>query len=103
MTADMVAGDTGTVLRVNCERKSDGTPINLNGASVDLHWLDANGVLATRSMSIIDAPNGVVAYQFQADELYPHLMSFEVEITDAVGAVLKNVELIKQIVREAVS
>lgn len=102
---DFVEGDTGSVLRVTCLKKSDGTAINLTGATVRLKWIGSDGSTLTTQVMTIESPAsaGIVTYQFAADELFPHLMKFEVEITDAGGYVLSNLELIKQIVRPQLS
>ena len=98
-----VSGDTGSKLEVTCKDDDTGVVINLTGATVKLKWRDAAEVLQTKTMTIIDAVNGVVDYQFLADELIAPQMKFEVEITDSGGKVLHSIELIRESVRAALA
>ena len=48
----------------------NGTPINLNAATVDVYMEDLSGVakLAGASCSVDDATNGIVSYSWQAGD-----------------------------------
>ena len=94
-----VSGDTGSKLEVTCKDDDTGVVIDLTGSTVKLKWLDAAGALQTKTMTITDAVNGVVDYQFLATELISTQMKFEVEITDSGGKVLHSIELIREDVR----
>ena len=99
-----VSGDTGSELEVTCKDDDSGVVIDLTGSTVRLKWLDASDSLQSKTMSIVGAAtDGVAKYKFLADELIPPQMHFEVEITDAGGFVLHNLELIRESVREALS
>ncbi len=98
-----VSGDTGSKLEVTCKDDDTGVVINLTGATVRLKWLDAAEALQTKTMTITDAANGVVEYQFLANELIERQMKFEVEITDSGGNVLHSIELIRENVRAALA
>lgn len=98
-----VSGDTGSKLEVTCKNDDTGLVIDLTGSTVKLKWRDAANVLQTKTMTITDAPGGIVEYQFLADELIAPQMKFEVEITDTVGKVLHNIELIRESVRAALA
>jgi len=98
-----VSGDTGSVLEVTCKDDDAGTVIDLTGATVELQWDDAAGALQSKTMTVTDAVNGVAEYQFLADELIATQMKFEVKITDSGGNVLRNIELLRENVREALA
>lgn len=89
MNYDMVEGDTGTKLRITCTDK-DGTAIDLTGATVKLQWRDSANVEVERSMTIEDAPDGIVYYVFAADEIFTPKMVVEVEITDASSKIVSS-------------
>jgi hypothetical protein len=98
MTYDFVTGDTGNFLRVAVKRK-DGTPLVLTGSTARLRWEDADGLPTFKQMTVVDAVNGIVEYNFTGTDLYAPVMVFEVEITDAGEKVLTGVELIQVTVR----
>lgn len=100
---EFVAGDTESKFRYTCV-DSDGDAIDLTNRLVELRWVDAGGVSQTRAMSvpnIVNAPAGVMEYQFEAGELFAPYMDFEVRLTNSVGRVLRNLELRRVIVRAA--
>lgn len=97
--ADLVTGDTGSKLKVTCLDSGTNLPVNLSGSTVRLRWEGEAGVV-TKVMSITDATNGKVEYQFLANDIIAPKMRFEVEITDAGGFVVSNLELIELEVRE---
>ena len=98
-----VSGDTGSKLEVTCKDDDTGVVIDLTGSTVKLKWDDVAGALQTKTMTITDATNGIVEYQFLATELIAPQMKFEVEITDSGGFVLHSLELIREAVREALA
>lgn len=84
----LVAGDTGSLLRVTCTNDDDGAAIDLTGATVALRWKDAAGTLVSRTMSAVaPATQGIAEYQFAATELIAPTMSFEVQIARSGGNV----------------
>lgn len=97
---DFVTGDTGTILESTCTDNDTGAVIPLTGATVVLRWEDDTGSIVTKPMTITDAANGVVQYQFLAGELIAPRMNFEIEITDAGGKIISNLELIELTGRE---
>lgn len=98
-----VSGDTGSELEVTCKDDDTGLVIPLTGSTVRLEWLDAAAALQTKTMTIVDAVNGIVKYRFLANELIAPQMKFQVEITDSGGDILRNLELIREPVRGALS
>lgn len=99
-----VAGDTGSKLRVTCKNDSDNTVIDLTDATVKLKWKDSSGTLQSKTMTIISpATNGIAEYQFASGELYSGTMSFEIEITDAGGKIIKSLDYIVERVRAGLS
>ena len=99
MTASFVAGDTGSILQTTCKNE-DGSIIDLTGATVRVKWKAVDGVLQSRTMTVVGAPaGGVVNYQFAAGELYAARMRFEIEITDSGGRVLRSLQLLEEEVR----
>lgn len=100
MAYDFVTGDTGSRLQVTCKDSATGNAMSVAGATVRLRWEDANGDIATRTMTISDAAAGVVYYQFAANELIAPKMRFEVEVTDVSNNVVTGLDLIEVTVRE---
>lgn len=98
---DLVTGDTGSKLTVNCKDKT-GSIISLTGSTVKLYWLDVNGSLVSRNMTIENAANGIVSYIFAANEIFAPKMIFEVEITDASGKIVTCLDKITLTVREQI-
>jgi hypothetical protein len=97
--ADFVSGDTGSTLLVTCKDDS-GAAIDLTGATIKLHWQDATGTVQDKDMTIVDETAGECSYKFGESELFAPGMAFEVEITDATGFKLTNIDLITATVRE---
>jgi hypothetical protein len=96
--ADFVSSDTGSTLLVTCTDDA-GTAINLAGCTVKLHWQEAAGTVADKTMTVVSAAAGTCSYKFLTGELFAPGMAFEVEITDASGFKLSNVDLITVNVR----
>jgi len=97
---DFVTGDTGTILRTTCIDNDTGEVIILTGATIVVRWEDETGTIVTKPMTINDAANGIVQYQFLAGELIAPRMKFEIEITDVSGNIISNLELIELTGRE---
>ena len=95
------SGDTASKLEVTCKDDDTGLVIDLTGSTVKLKWRDAADALQTNTMTITDAPGGIVEYRFLAGELIAPQMKFETEITDSLGNVLRPFELIRETVRAA--
>lgn len=98
---DFVAGDTGSELQVTCKDNDTGLAIDLSGATVELLWDDSAGTLVTRTMTAVDAPNGIMKYKFVASELFDPHMHFRVRITDAGGSILTSLKDIEVRVAKA--
>lgn len=97
---DFTQDDTGSALRVLC-RTQAGAVIDLTGATVQLLWRDAAGVLQTRAMMVESpATAGNASYRFVEGELEPREMHFSARITDSGGKVLSSTDLISASVRE---
>lgn len=96
MAIDLVAGDTGTMLRISLRNRGTTEPINLTGATVRLKYRIDAGVLITQVMTIADAATGVATYQFGSGELTAAAQGSslrgEVEVTDAGGKVLTQLK-----------
>lgn len=86
-----VAGDTNSVLTVTCKDAAAGTPINLSASTVALKWRVDGGTLVSKTMTVTDAANGVVAYTFGSSELAEGIMVAEVEITTS-GKITTSLE-----------
>lgn len=100
MSYDFVSDDTGSVLQVTCVKKSDGSAINLTGATVTLRWYSSSKVIVERPMTIVTPLSGICTYQFVAGELYAPAMSFEVEVLDNSGKKTSMLEPIAVKVRQ---
>jgi hypothetical protein len=98
MSATFVEGDTGSKLRVTCIDNDTRLAIPLAGKTVRLRW-DSGSRMVERTMSVVDAPNGMAEYQFAAGELVSGLMQFEVEIQDGSGNVISSLSLLREQVR----
>lgn len=98
---DLVTGDTGSKLTVNCKNKA-GDAIVLTGSTVRLYWMDVAGNLVTRVMAIDNALTGVVSYIFAATEIFAPKMIFEVEITDSSGKIVTCLDKITLTSREQI-
>ena len=99
-TAELVTGDTGSVLRITCKDNDTEAAIDLTGSTVRLRWEDDTGTVQTRTMTIVTAASGIVSYQFVTDEIIYGTMKFEVEITDSGGYKISNLALISIKTRE---
>lgn len=99
----LVEGDTGSKLRVTCKDNDTGLPIDLTGATVNLQWKNNASALVTVAMTIIDAVNGIVEYQFLTGQIEPTKMSFQVRITDGSGKITKSLDLLSLNVRRALA
>jgi hypothetical protein len=97
----LVQGDTGSKLRVTCKDNDTDLPIVLTGATIILLWKNVAGTLATKTMTIVDAVNGIVEYQFSGTEIEPQKMSFEIKIVDSTGKIVRSLQLIDLPVRAA--
>jgi uncharacterized protein YaaQ len=85
--------DTGSVLQVNVRDPNDAV-VNLTGGTARLLFSIDGGATVARAMTVTDAANGIVQYQFQATELVANqaesTMNYEVEVTIG-GSVVTSV------------
>ena len=87
----LVKNDTGRKLEVTL--LDNGTAVDLTGAAVALHYRIAGGTAKTATMTITDAANGVVEYQFGSGDLdAAGGFDYEVEVTDSGGKISTFVE-----------
>lgn len=100
MGYELVSGDTASALQVRCRDNQTKLPIDLTGATVRLKWMSGANIVS-RTMTIVDAVQGVARYQFATGELEPGDMRFEVEITDSGGKIMRSLDLIVESVRRA--
>lgn len=100
---DFTEGDTGSKLQVTC-RDNDEAIIDLTGATVTLHWKDANSILVERNFTVLDpATDGIAEYQFAASELYAPKMHCGYRVTDSNGKEISSRKLDTFTVRERLS
>ena len=99
---DFVQDDSGSKLEVTCQNDADKSVIDLTGATVRVRWKDKAGQVAERTMTVTDATGGVAEYRFAAGELEPGTTGFEIEITDAQGGIIKNLDLLLVNIREKI-
>ena len=100
MSAELVTNDTGSTLRLTCKDNELDTAIDLTGSTVRLRWEDDSAAVQTRTMTIVDAANGIVTYKFLTGEIVFPKMRFEVEITDSGGYIISNLSLLEIETRE---
>jgi hypothetical protein len=99
MSYQLVEGDTGVVLRTTCTEGDPAEAIDLTGFSALLRW-KSTGTVVEKAMTITDAPNGVVQYQFATGDITPPDMEFEIVLTDEDGKVRASLQTFRQRVRE---
>lgn len=95
-----VEADTASILRVTCKNKGTGAAIDLSGGVVQLQWNTRKGAFVEKTMTQVDAANGIAEYQFLAGELESPAMKFEVEITDGLGKIFRSLDVLYELVRE---
>lgn len=101
MASDLVAGDTGSKLRVTCIDAATKAKLDLTGKTVKLIWArPSNGGAVVKTMSVVDAPNGVAEYQFAANEIEAPQMVFDVKVYNADATVLSSLNTLVEQVRE---
>lgn len=100
----VVASDTGSQVYFNCISEYNNEIIILTDATVLIKWLNSSGVLQQRTMTIIDALLGRVAYKFAAGELYKPVglryLKAEIEITLPSTDVISSQDFVRLDVRE---
>jgi hypothetical protein len=84
MAQTLVAGDN-TELRRTLRKFSDSSIIDVTGATVKLYYSIDGGAVQTRTMTLLDAPNGRVKYKFALTDLIYGRFVGEIEITDSSG------------------
>ena len=103
MSAQLVAGDTGTILKVTCKDSETGAVLpGLASAVVVLKYRINSGGVISKPMQVVNAVTGLVQYQFAAGELTAGHLKAEVEVTDSGGKLLTNLDLINLIIRKKV-
>lgn len=85
MAFKAVALDTGSTLVYSCLDGETRAAIPLTGCVVTLAWVDPNGSMQRRAMTAATPANGKASYTFQAGELSPPEMAFDVHIVDSMG------------------
>lgn len=96
---DFVANDTLSKLKVTCVKRSDGSPVDLTGSTVNLKFRSGSGSIQNRPMVLSDPVNGKVEYTFIAGELIADDLTAEVEITNAGGFIMSSLSFVKHRVR----
>lgn len=93
MSVEFISLDTGSALVVPCVNNDDKTAIVLTGATVVLRYQIDGGTLQTANMTIDDAVNGIVRYQFGDNEIsLGSVMVAETQITDEQGKVITQLQ-----------
>ena len=98
---DFVEDDNG-ILKVPCLDNA-GAAINLTGATVTINWMDDNGNITTKTMTVTDQPNGLAEYKFGTGELVAPSMMVEVKIVDAASNELRNTCLLELKIRRKIA
>jgi len=71
---------------------SAGIAIDLSTATVSLRWRLKDGTIINKDMSVEDAAAGVAIYLFQAGELVPPTVEYEITVTKADGAIITSLD-----------
>ena len=99
---ELVEGKQG-VIEVPITYQSDGSVVDLTGATVTLRWVDNDSAktLIEKTMDLgVDPTLGVASYTFALGEVYAPHMRFDVDVTDSGGLQLASNSLIKVNVRK---
>jgi hypothetical protein len=96
---DFVTNDTVSKLKVTCVKRSDGTPVDLTGSTINLKFRCGPGAIITRAMGVTSAVNGQAEYTFAVGELQADDLTGEVEITTAGGFIMSSLTFVKHRVR----
>ena len=102
MANEFVQDDSGSKLEVTCKNDSDKSVIDLTGATVKIRWKDKAGSVVEKTMTVTNAAGGVAEYRFAAGELEPGTTGYEIEITDALGGIIKNLNLLLVNIRKKI-
>jgi hypothetical protein len=88
---DFVQGDTLTTIKSQLKDEDTGAVIDLTGGSASVRFVfrrPADGAWSTpidRNLTVTDAANGLVEYQFLTGELLPGIMRLEASASLATG------------------
>lgn len=94
----LVVGNTRPSLNFQCV--AGNRPINLTGATVQFKLKKPDGVVVTRSLTVVDAPNGRVSGNFGVGDLDQSGTQYgELQITFVDGGVQNAEEPFELIVR----
>jgi hypothetical protein len=101
--AEFVAGDTNSKIRLTFTRASDGSLLDLTGATVDLRWKIGAAPLTTSAMTLI-VPNtlGQAEYLFTTGQLVAGTLTCEGRVTSG-GKFVTSLEQPTLIVRTALA
>jgi|WetSurSiteA1Bulk_404760.scaffolds.fasta_scaffold16651_2 hypothetical protein len=100
--AEFVAGDTNSKIRFTFKKASDGSALDLSGATVDLRWKIGAGILTTSAMTVTDAAGGVAEYLFTTGQLVAGTLTAEGRVTSG-GKFVTTLEQPNLIVRAALA
>lgn len=104
---EVVAGDTGTILKVVIKNDQDKVVVNLTGCTVRLKYRIDGGSLVTKTMTVTDAAKGEAQYKFVASELTAaaagkSTLRGEVEVMDGGGEVVTQLVPMNLLIRAKV-
>jgi hypothetical protein len=101
----VVAGDSGSVLRVTCKNTATNAPLDLTGKAVKLRFKLNGGSLVSRTMTVLTPQtNGQAEYQFAGAELSAAgTLECEVRINEGLSDQLTSLTLIVLPVRAPLS
>lgn len=100
-----VEKDTGVEMRITCLEGDGVTPIDLTDCTVTLRWKGSESdAKVERTMSVYGDPAaGIAFYIFAENELEAPLMTFEVQIVNAIGFTRTSLDPITERVRARLS
>lgn len=104
MAADLVAGDSSSVLRVTVFDSETKEPMDLTGRTVTLRFRLNGGTVVPVAMTVLDQTNqrGKAEYEFQsADLLSAGLVEYEIRLDSGTGNQLTSLETGQLAVRAA--
>lgn len=106
MAADLVAGDSSSVLRVTVLDSETREPMDLTGRAAMLRFRLNGGTVTQVSMTVLDQDNqrGKAEYEFQpADLTAAGIVEYEVRLDSGTGNQLTSLETGQLAVRAAMT
>ena len=97
--AEAAVSDKGLILILTIKDNKTQAAVNLTGATVLLRWKLGTGAVTESALTITDAVNGVVQYQFSIPFAESGSLQYEAVVNDATGNIYTNLAIQKFAIR----